>query len=288
MARSTTIATLACVGALLACKALKKEQDPTPVTTPTVVAPAAPTDLTFSNIVPKAPTKATASRRTNTKFTMDGKVYRDTSVMEGSFEVQASDEFRVTKATLDVKELYTTSQQGDGAEKKTVSPLAGSRYTVTRSDDGKLTALDSSGTKVAASQVKLIKDEFGSGWEKNETGAFLPDRPVKIGEKIMPASDSVLKMLEIKDDGKTTFDGVEFILQSGTPERASFDVAMTMTQKLGAGLRLRAKLKGKIDIKPAGNWLLAVDLKGPMTLVDAGGKEKGTGDATVTATQTYN
>jgi hypothetical protein len=281
-------AIIVCVGALLACKGLSgSESEAKPQAS--VAAPAAPapiTEIAFSTVVPKAGTKTAAVRKSATKFTMDGKVYRETSALDAGLEVQDSDEFRVTKAAIDVKDLQTTKQQGSGDEKKTVSPLSGSRYIITRSDDGKLTALDSAGAKVAASQLKLLKDEFAGVFEKNHTGAFLPERPVKIGEKLSPPSDAVLKMLEIKDDGKTTMDGIEFILASGTPERASFDVTMTMTQKIGGGLRLRAKLKGKIEIKPTGNWLLGVDLKGPLELLDASGNQKGTGDITASLTQT--
>jgi hypothetical protein len=285
--RFSVSAVVVCVGALLACKALKKDSEPAPTATATAAAPAAPTDVAFTAVVPKNGAKVSTSHQTNSKFTMDGKVYRNTNATSVVLDVQSSDEFRVTKAALDVKELYTITQDGAASEKKTVSPLAGSRYIVTRGDDGKLSALDSNGSKIATSQVKLIKDEFGSAFEKDQTGAFLPDRPVKIGEKLNPASDSVMRMLEIKDDGKTTFDGTEFILKSATAERATFDVAMTMTQKLVAGLRLRAKLKGTIDIKPAGTWLLGVDLKGPLTLIDATGKEKGTGDLSLSGTQTF-
>ena len=279
---------IVCVGALLACKALKKDSEKTaPAASASPAAPAAPTDVAFTAVVPKNGTKIASSHQTNSKFTMDGKVYRNNSATSVTFDVQSSDEFRVTKGALDVKELYTITQEGAASEKKTVNPLAGSRYVVSRGDDGTLSALDSNGSKISSSQLKLIKEEFGSSFEKDQTGAFLPDRPVKIGEKLNPASDSVLRMLEIKDDGKTTFDGTEFILKSATPERATFDVAMTMTQKLVQNLRLRAKLKGTIDIKPTGTWLVGVDLKGPLTLLDGSGKEKGAGDLSVSGTQTY-
>ncbi len=238
--------------------------------------------------MPKPGTKVSAKRKTDIKFTMSGKVFRDTSGLEATFEVQSADEFRVTKAALDIKEMYTIKQEGSGDEKRSVSPLSGSRYVVTRTDDGKLSALDGSGNKIAANQLKLIKDEFASAFEKDQTGAFLPDRPLKPGERFSPPSDAVLKMLDIKDDGKTTMDGIEFTFASGSADRANFDVSMTLTQNIGFGLRLRAKLKGQIAIKPQGSWLLGVDLKGPIELIDNSGKEKGTGDLSVTATQTYD
>lgn len=289
--RLRTSGLLLCVGALLACKLLDKADSEAPPAAAAVAAPApppAPSDVTFQSAVPKVGTKASARRKVSTKFTMDGKVFRDSNSADLAFEVQNSDEFRVTKAAIEVKELFTVSQQGTGTEKKSVSPLEGSRYVITRDDAGKLNALDSAGAKVAASQMQLIKSEFGSVFERDQTGAFLPDRPVKIGEKLSPPSDAVLKMLEIRDDGKTMIDGIEFILGSGTAERASFDVTMTMTQKIGSGLRLRAKLKGKIELKPTGNWLLGVDLKGPLEILDSVGKVRGTGDLTATMTQEFS
>lgn len=271
---------------LLACKALKKE-GAEPATSASAVAVSAPTDVTFTRAVPKPGTKITGGRTSTVKFTFNGKVYRENTALDAVLDVQASDEFRITKAALDIRDLNTVKQEGDGQEKRSVSSLAGSRFVVTRTDDGKLSALDASGNKVPASQLKLIKDEFASVFEKDTTGAFLPDRPLKPGERFSPPSDAVLKMLGIKDDGKTLMDGIEFTLASATPASASFDVNMTMTQTIVAGMRLRAKLKGKIDVKPDGSWLLNVDLKGPLEILDRAGNQKGTGDLAVSAQQTY-
>lgn len=278
---------LALFTALLACKALKKEQAE-PATSASAEAVTAPSDVKFTRAVAKPGTKITGDRTSNVKFTMNGKVYRENTALDAVLDVQASDEFRITKAAIDVRDLHTIKQEGDGQEKRSVSPLAGSRYVVTRSDDGKLSALDASGNKVPASQLKLIKDEFASVFEKDTTGEFLPDRALKPGERFSPPSDAVLKMLGIKDDGKTLMDGIEFTLASATPDAASFDVNMTMTQTIVAGMRLRAKLKGKIDVRPDGSFLLGVDLKGPLELLDRSGNQKGTGDLAVKAEQTYS
>lgn len=278
--------------ALLACKQTKTDQKdtpppPAPLAQPAVTVPAAPAEFSFVNVVPKPGTKTNVSRNISTRFTMAGKVYRESEVLSAVSEVQASDEFRVTKASLDFKEYYTLKQEGAGDERKSVNPLAGSRYIVTRNDNGKLSALDGSGSPAPASQVAIIQSEFADAFEKNQDGAFLPARPVKIGEKLVPAGDSVMKMLSIKDDGTTTFDGIEFILASGSAEKSTFTVTMTMTKKLGAGLRLRAKLNGEIDMKPQGEWLLRVDLKGPLEVIDGTGTTKATGDLTAVMSETY-
>jgi hypothetical protein len=214
-------------------------------------------------------------------------VSRERNVLDASLSVQASDEFRITRAAIDVRELYTVSQEGTGTEKKSVSPLAGSRYVVSRSDDGKLSALDSAGAQVAAAQLKLLKDEFGNVFERSTVGEFLPERPVKLGEKLVPPSDAVIKMLGLKDDGKTLFDGIEFILGKVDGGVASFDVTMTMTQRLDAGLRLRAKLKGQIDLKTDGTWLTRVDLKGPIEVLDGSGATKATGELSANLKETF-
>lgn len=284
---------------LLGQKQANPEQAALPSAPPSAAAPAAnstapaapekPTEVTFVKKVPQAGTKSTLTRKTSSKFTLSDKTFRETSVLEGVFEVKASDEFRVTKASLEVRDFYTTSQEGTGSEKKSVSPLAGSTYVVTRDDDGKLSALSSGGDKVPASTLKLIKDEFGSAFEKSRDADFLPDRPLKLEEKLMPSSDTMLSALGIKDDGNTLIDGTEFFLTKVDAARASFDVALTMTQKIaGAGLRVRAKLKGQLQVRPEGAWIVGIDLKGPVTILDAKGDEKGSGDLSIVATQTLD
>jgi hypothetical protein len=224
--------------------------------------------------------------KTSFKFTYEGTVSREETETDAAIDVQASDEFRVTKAAIDVKKLTTTKQDGTEHEKRTVSPIAGSRYTVSRTDDGKVTALDSSGSPVAATMLAAIKENFGDVVDRDKTRAFLPKRPVKIGEKLIPSADVVLAIIGQKDDGTATVDGVEFILQSGTKDTSTFNVSMTFTLKADPKLRMRAKLEGTIDIRPKDAMVTAVTLKGPLTLLDPGGNEKGTGDLSFTGTET--
>lgn len=253
----------------------------------TATAEAKTDEVTFVQHPPKSGTKVNVASKTSFKFTVEGKVFREVGEDSAQISVQASDEFRVTKATIEVKQLFTTKQEGVGDEKKSVNPLAGSRFIVTRSDDGKLAALDSGGAKVASSQLSLIKEHFGTVFEADKTVEFLPKRPVKIGEKLIPSSDAVLKLLGQKDDGSTVIDGVEFILQAGTAERAVFAVTLTFTQKIDPRTRLRAKLGGTIDLRPKDSQITAISLKGPLTLLDAGGNDKGTGDLSIDANATF-
>jgi hypothetical protein len=245
-------------------------------------APAAPNEVTFVKGVPKAGTKLDQETRTNVKFTFQGKVFRSTEDQKIQVEVQAADDFRVTKAAIDVKELFSTTQEGTGSEKKSVSPLAGSRFVVTRNDDGKLSALDSGGSKVVGGQRTELEKKFATVFERDKTREFLPNRPVKVGEKFIPSSDAVLSMLGQKDDGKSTVDGVEFILSSATADKASFNVSLTFTQKLDGGVRLRAKLEGTIDVRPKDSEVTNVSLKGPLTILDAQGNDKGSGEVSFT------
>ena len=295
MARSVVLVSLL-VSSLLACKAFNKDdgadkgEAPAAASAAAAPASAAPVsnEVTFTKKVPKPGIKGATTRKTASKFTMSGKTFRENSFLEGDFLIKESDEFRVTKASLDVKELYTTSQEGTGSEKRSVSPLAGSSYIVTRAGDGKLSAQDSGGNNVPATTLKLIKDEFGSSFEKNQDAAFLPDRPLKLEEKLMPASDTMLRALGIKDDGNTLIDGTEFFLRSAADGKAKFDATLTMTQKIpGAGLRVRAKLSGNLEMMTDGAWIVAIDLKGPLTILDGSGNEKGSGDLSMVATQTF-
>lgn len=289
MERTSVFASLALIlGALLACKNTS-ETAPAPSATTTAAATAVKsTDVTFVKAVPKAGTKVDQSMKTSFKFTLAGKVFREEEETVANVDVQAADEFRVTKAAIDVKTLVETSQEGTAAEKRSVNPLAGSRYILSASDDGKLSALTSSGTPVPASVLAQLKEHFGDVVEKDKTRDFLPSRPVKIGEKLIPSSDAVLKLLGQKDDGNTTIDGVEFILNSASGDKATFNVSMTFTTKLDAQTRLRAKLDGTLDMRPKDAFATALSLKGPLTILDSGGNEKGTGDMSIAGNASTN
>lgn len=243
------------------------------------------TEVTFVKALPKVGTKVEITSKTSVKFTVDGKVFRQSDESSATFDVQASDEFRVTKAAIDVKQLYVTKQESTGDEKKSVNPLAGSRWVVTRSDDGKLSALDSGGAKVAPLLLAQIKDKFGTIFDSDKSRDFLPKRPVKIGEKLIPSSDAVLSLMGQKDDGTATVDGVEFILRSATKDSATFDVSLTLTLKIDPTIRLRTKLDGTIDVRPTDSEITAVSLKGPLTLLDPKGNDKGSGDMTIDVTE---
>ena len=245
-------------------------------------APVKPTDVTFVRSVPKPGTKADQSMKTSVKFTLGGTVYRHDTESVASIDVRAADEFRVTSAAIDVTTLVETSQRGTSPEKKTVNPLQGSRWVLSRSDGGAFSALTSTGSPAGAMPVAELKEHFGDVVEKDKSLAFLPNRAVKIGEKIIPSQDAVLAMLGQKDDGKTTVDGVELVLSSADTSQATFDTSLTFTTKVDASTRLRAKLEGTIAVRPTNALVTAVALSGPLTLLDAGGDEKGSGDMKVT------
>lgn len=281
---------LAFASAFLACKSAKDmpggaeggEPAASAAPAPSAPAPAAPNEVTFVKSVPKAGAKVKVETDSNVKFTFQGKVFRSTERNSTLVEVQSSDEFRVAKAALDVKELFSTRQEGTGSEKKSVSPLAGSRFIVTRADDGKLSALDSSGNKVASAQIKEIEKNYRPVFERDKSRAFLPNRAVKLGEKLIPSADDVLALLGVKDDGSSKVDGVEFILKSAAEDKATFAVSLTFTQKIPDGLRLRAKLEGTIDVRPKDSTFSNVSLRGPLTILDAQGNDKGSGELSFT------
>lgn len=274
----------------LACKAGSSSSTSSSAAATTASAPAAPaakpTEVAFVQAVPKPGAKADQSMKTAMKFTLAGTAYRTETESVASIEVQASDEFRVTKAAIDVTTLVETSQKGTSPERRTVNPIQGSRWVLSRSDGGGFAALTSAGSPASSSMLAQLKEHFGDVVEKDKSLSFLPNHPVKIGEKIIPSQDAVLAMLGQKDDGKTTIDGVELILRSADANEATFDTSLTFTMKVDAATRLRAKLAGTIGVRPTNAIVTAVSLKGPLTILDGGGDEKGSGDMNVTGALT--
>lgn len=296
MARLPLLPLATCVAALLACKG---DPDSTPTPPPSappntasiaasVAAPPAATDsVTFSSRVPPPGTGASFTTEFDLKVTERGKVTRFQEREQAELEVKANDGFRITGLVIEVRDKVEIEQDGTRPEKRTTSPLAGSTYIMTRGADGKLAATTPGGAPIAPALRKLLVDAYGDRFEKDTTGAFLPNRPVKLGEKLFPASASMLGMLGIKDDGKTTFEGTEFLLEEVTDGIAVFHVEMLMTVKMPAARRLRAKLSGKMRFLVDGTWTTGINLSGPLTVVDSLGNEKADGSWTMKATQTF-
>jgi hypothetical protein len=249
---------------------------------------AAPSEVTLKPKIPSPGTSSTVTRALGLKLTMGKEAYRQNSFEKFKLTVKAADDFRITKALLDIEEKYETKQEGVAAEKKTVSPLAGSKFIVSRDDAGKLTAVDAEGTASTPAQVKLLQADFADLLKKDTVGAILPDRPLKLGEKLSPSASSLMQMMDIKDDGKTTLDGIEFIFNSIEGGNARFSMAFTLTMGLTGGLRMRAKLNGQLTLQTATVWLVGAALSGPVTVLDSKGDEKGRGDMKLTADQKFD
>ena len=293
MARSSVIGLLLCIAALLACKEDRQKVTTTPSSPAATTAPTSPPDATDTvNFVSKVPpppgTRATYRSDFTMKITQRGQVSRYHEHEESVFDVKATDGFKVTGLLIDVRDKVKTEQTGNKAEKRTTSPLAGSKYIVTLGANGKLSATDPAGNKTATSQLKLLTEDYKGRFEKDTTAEFLPQRPMKLGEKLFPATPTMLRVMSIKDDGKTSFEGTEFLLESVDGGVATFHVEMVMTMKMLASQRLRAKLSGKMRFLVDGVWTTAIELSGPLTLLDSRGNQKAEGTWAMNASQSYD
>jgi hypothetical protein len=281
-----------CLAALLACKQAE-EAAPAPVTSAAssaaVAAPAAMQEVTFVVRLPEpVGTKARLVSDFTMKLTSRGQVTRMAEHEESMTEVKAADGFRVTSLLVDVRDRYEQKQEGTKAEERTVSPLAGSSFVLSRAADGKLSATDGGGRIVTGKQLELLQKGYGDRLEKDPTAEFLPKRPLKLGEKLYPASSTMLRMMRIADDGKTSFESTEFLLESATGGIATFHVELSMVTMLPGSQRLRARLSGEMRFLLDGAWGKQVDLTGPLTVVDARGTEQADGTFSLKATVDYS
>jgi hypothetical protein len=267
--------------ALTACKPSSKTSIPEAASAgPQTVAPTAgsSTAVTLTRRVPAAGSKAKQKRDVGLQLTSGGEVMRHSSHDIVTYEVKQVDSNRVTQAKIDVEDLYEANQQGDEAEAKAINPLSGKGFVVTRKSDGRLFALDSTGATASDEQLGLIEQQYGKLFEKDEIGAFVPARPMTVGEKLKPTRAALLEMMQIADDdADTSIEDVDFTLANAETDRAKFDVAMTMTWAMGGGFRLRARLLGKVSLDTSTARLRTLELAGPVVVLDVKGAETGSG-----------
>jgi hypothetical protein len=75
-------------------------------------------------------------------------------------------------------------------------------------------------------------------------------------------------------------------LRSAAEDKGTFAVNLTFTQKNPGGLRLRAKLEGTIDVRPKDSAFTNVSLRGPLTILDGQGNDKGSGELSFSGSET--
>jgi hypothetical protein len=269
--------------ALAACTPASKGARPAPEAVASEPPAAAPLDppmkaVTFTRRVPAPGSKAKQKRELGFQLSRVGNVMRHTAHDVIEYEVKQADASRVTQAGLVVKELFEANQQGDDPEEKTVNPLSGKRFVLTRNADGRMSALDAAGAALSDQAKASLEEHYGGLFEADKFGAFLPTRPIIIGEKVEPTRGALLEMMQIDDDDRdTSIDDVDFTLAGAENGQAKFEVGMTMTWAMGDELRMRAKLVGSVSVETATARLRTVRLTGPVVVLDAKGTEVGGG-----------
>lgn len=267
--------------ALAACKPAKVSRQapeaPSASSAFAAVPPHPAKTVTLTRRTPAPGSKARRKRDLGFQLSRGGDVMRHTAHDVVKYEVKQSDASRIIQAGLDIEELYEANQQGDDAEEKTVNPLAGRRFTVARAADGRLSALDSAGAEASDEQIALLEQHCGELFKVDAIGAFVPARPLAIGENLKPTRVALLEMMQIDDDDDTVIDGVAFTLANSKKDEAEFDVGMTMTWAMGGGFRMRARLAGVVSLETATARLRALELAGPVVVLDVKGAEVGSG-----------
>lgn len=267
-----------------ACTPASKGPRPAPEAvasaTATTAAPPDPSAkaVTFTRRVPAPGSKAKQTRDLGFQLSRAGNAMRHTAHDVIEYEVKRADALRITQAGLVVDELYEANQQGDDAEEKTVNPLSGKRFVVTRKADGRLSAHDPAGEALSDDAQASLEERYGGLFDADKIGAFLPARPIAFGEKLTPTRAALLEMMQIdEDDRDTSIDDVDFTLTSAENDQARFNVGMTMTWTMGGELRMRAKLAGSASLDTATSRLRALRLAGPVVVLDGKGAQVGTG-----------
>lgn len=233
--------------------------------------------VTFTRRVPLPGFKAKRNRDLGFQLSREGVAIRHTAHEAFRYDVKKADESRITQAGLDVEDLYESNQQAEEAEDKAINPLSGQRFVVTRQADGKLSAQNAAGAPASEEQASLIEQYFGDLFEADKVSAFLPKGSISVGEKLKPTRAALLELLQLEDDVDTTIDGVDFTLASTDRDQATFALGMTMTWSMGAGFRLRARLSGTVSLETKAAQVKAVELAGPVVVLDPKGEELGTG-----------
>lgn len=294
---TTAGAALALVLALLACKQ-DEEAAPESTASATTAGSAAGSsgETRFSVKPPKKGTKVTTSGQQKLNFTVSasraGKVLLELDIDNSErskqvVEVLEANDKAPTKVKVTYQEKTAVEKQGS-REKSNKSPVEGKSYIVEKS--GADVDVDhASGGAAPKKERDVVREDFDDLGQTPSFAAFLPDRPLKKGEKLDVSKEQLRKMFQQDDDDKMKFDNATFQFvgtkQQGGAEVGVFEVKLEMVNE-DETMRMKIALDGKLLLRVDGAWPVEMSLSGPISFegvkkgIDVDGKGRATFERT--------
>lgn len=179
-------------------------------------------------------------------------------------------------------------EEGDDGRATRPSVLQGRTYVVARRGDA-LVATDGEGAAVAGQELDELLHEHGNLGKPSRFAAFIPDRPVAVGERLEPSPDVAAEMFG--DGGRdVAVRSAAFVLEGApSPGLAAFAVDVTVT--LGGEPPMDLHLRGRVVVRVEDSAPVAMNLAGPLSIdgasAETGAVFRGSGQMTLARTAEY-
>lgn len=196
-------------------------------------------------------------------------VKNDRDTVEKAVEVLAVTADAITKVKVTYRN-HSKVEAKDGADKTTKAPVAGKTY-VAEAKNGAVSVLTEKGAPAPAEEAKIVQKDFKSLGKPDDFQKALPDKPIKVGDKV----DSIARALEERmtrdDDGtsKTTVEStsVTFVRagEKGGVKTGVFEIAIDLAMDKG-GMVIRMKMKGEVELRLDDGFPVSMSFQAPVTV----------------------
>lgn len=227
-----------------------------------------------------------------------------TAVQAGQQSMIASEEQTTTDRTVEVVAIsgdvvtrvkvryksHETIKRDDGTETRENPPVTGKTYLV-EARKGAVVVLTEQGAAAPPAEASIVQKDFTDLGKPDEFRDALPDRPIRVGERLDSIAGAMKTRLS-KGDGKnmSTVEGVTVRLarvdDHGGSKTGVLDFIASVLYGESHAL-IRMKVKGQVELRLEDGFTSSISMMGPVTVSSAPGSPvalSGTGTFAATIT----
>ncbi len=157
----------------------------------------------------------------------------------------------------------TEREEDEAGPRSTRSPLVGRTYVVERRGDV-IVATDAAGKMVEGAELEELRQEHQNLGRTTRFSSFIPDRPVEVGERLVPPPEVAAEMFG--DGGRDVVVRSAAFTFAGAPRPALGEFYVDLSLQLGGEPPMDLRLRGKLTVRVQDSLPVAMRLSGPISI----------------------
>jgi hypothetical protein len=190
---------------------------------------------------------------------------------------RANDQF-VTQAAIEYLD-HKTEEESDGKKKEIPSKVKGKKYLVEWDGSGTVVSYEGGGKVTDPEEKDLVAEGEWDIGQHGDLAAFIPDRPLKVGESFSADEKALRALLGVDKEDKITVEKATFTFSGTRQENGKtyglFDAKLSVNAwSKKEDIELAFEVSGKLSVDLDTAWVRDFSLDGPVKVKSEKSKDR--------------